>query len=478
MPYYPLSLYIDGEFTQGTSGKSEPVLNPATEEVLGTLPHASPEDLNHAVEASQRGFDTWSTMTALERSKILEQAACNMEAMLDDMAEVITLEMGKPLNESKIEIGFGVDVLRWYAEEGKRAYGRIIPSRVPGTRLLSTKEPIGPCLAFFAWNFPCANAMRKIGGALGAGCSIVIKPAEDTPATALMIAQCFHDAGLPKGVLNVVYGVPAEVSKQLIAHPIPRKISFTGSTPVGILLQKQAADTLKRCTMELGGHAPFIVFEDTDVEAVAKTAALSKFRNAGQVCVSPTRFLVQRSVYDRFVESFVDVAKNIKVGNGMEDGMAMGPLVAERRLPVIQAFVDDAVKKGATLALGGKRLYNKGFFYAPTVLTNVPKDAKIMTEEPFGPIAPIVAFDDLDEVIAEANRPDFGLSAYAFTQNAAHANNIAARLEAGMVGLNSPMISTPESPFGGVNESGYGSEGGIEGLDVFMRIKFITQTGM
>ena len=394
------------------------------------------------------------------------------------MAQCLTLEMGKPVAESRLELQFAIDVIRWYGEEGKRAYGRLIPPRVPGMRQMVVKEPIGPCCAFVAWNFPANNAIRKIAGAIGAGCSMLIKPSEETPGTAIGIAQCFQDAGLPAGVLNVVFGVPDEVSRQVLGSWIPRKLSFTGSIPVGKHLQQLAAETLKRCTMELGGHAPVIVFDDASLDKAMDAMAGFKYRNAGQVCISPTRFYVQNGVYKDFVKGFTERSNNIKLGNGLEDGVDMGPLIAERRLEVMEDFVSDAVGQGAKIETGGQRPTNRGYYYSPTVLSEVPDNAKIMTEEPFGPLAPITPFETMNEVIDRANSLPFGLSSYVFTNDGAKAAALGDALESGMVGVNHSMISTPESPFGGVNESGYGSEGGIEGLDVFLRTKFVTETGV
>lgn len=477
MSYAELDMLIDGKWTKG-NGAPMDVLNPATEEVLGSLPTATDADLDAAVAASQRGFDAWSEMTALARQKVMEKAARYIEDNIDSIARDLTLEMGKPVAESKGELGFVIDAIRWYAEEGKRAYGRVIPSRFPGTRLIATKEPVGPTCAFVAWNFPGVNVIRKIAGALGAGCSIVIKPSEETPATAIAIARAFQEGGVPDGTVNVVFGDPAAVSSRILASDIPRKMSFTGSTAVGKLLAKQAAETLKRCTMELGGHAPVLVFDDADVEAAAKAAAGSKFRNAGQVCISPTRFYVQEKVYGDFVDAFEAAAKSIKVGNGMEDGVQMGPLVAERRLPVMQEFVDDAVAQGATLVTGGKRMGNQGYFYEPTLLKDVPESAKIMNDEPFGPVAPVASFKTEDEIIEKANKVKVGLASYAFTSNGERAARLAKRLNTGLVGLNSMNVSTPETPFGGVDESGYGSEGGVEGLEAYLRTKLVSETGI
>lgn len=478
MAYEKLELLIGGRFRAGSDGKSEPVLNPATEEVLGEVPHASAADLTEAVDAAVEGFRVWKAMPALERQKIMEKAARLIEDRRAGIAENLTLEMGKPVAESDMELGFTIDVLRWYGEEGKRAYGRLVPPRIPGMRQMVTKEPVGPVAAFVAWNFPGVNVMRKVAGALGAGCSIVIKASEETPATCVTIARCLMEAGLPDGVLNVVFGEPDAVSRHLLADQRIRKLSFTGSSPIGKHLQKLAAENLIRCTMELGGHAPVIVFDDADIGKTAQMAATAKFRNAGQVCVSPTRFYVQDKVYNDFTDAFTEATKAVKVGNGMDEGVVMGPLVGHRRLDVMQEFVDDGVKHGATVTTGGERIGNQGYFYAPTVMKDVPEDALIMNEEPFGPVAPIASFESYDEVVGRANKLNFGLAAYAFTQDGDRAAKLSADIESGMVALNSFMVSTPETPFGGVNESGYGSEGGIEGLDAYLRTKFVTETGV
>ncbi len=478
MGYEKLDLLIDGAFRQGSTGVTEDVLNPATEEVLGAVPHASKEDLDAALASSAEGFRVWKAKTPLERQKILNKAAELLEGDIDRLARNLTQEMGKPVGEAKLELGFAIDALRWYGEEGKRAYGRLIPARVPGARQLVMKEPVGPALAFVAWNFPAVNVMRKVAGALAAGCSLIIKPSEETPATAVAIARALMEAGLPKGVLNVVFGVPDEVSRHLLASPIPKKLSFTGSIPVGKHLQKLAADTLKRCTMELGGHSPVIVFDDADVDRAVQVIGANKFRNAGQVCISPTRYYVQEGVYEKFVDGFTEVAKSVKVGNGLEDGVTMGPLIAARRLDVMEGWVKDARDHGATITTGGSRIGNIGYFWEPTVMRDVPEEARIMNEEPFGPVAPVASFKSMDEVVERANKLPFGLASYVFTSDGKKAKAMEEQIEAGLVGVNHPGVSMPETPFGGVNESGYGSEGGIEGLDAFLRTKFVTEIGV
>jgi succinate-semialdehyde dehydrogenase/glutarate-semialdehyde dehydrogenase len=478
MAYEKLDLLINGEFRQGSEGASEDVLNPATDEVLAEVPHASDADLDEALASAEAGFKVWRATTPLARQAVMNKAADILTADIDRIAENLTLEMGKPVAESKIELGFAIDVLRWYGEEGKRAYGRLIPPRIPGARQMVMKEPVGVSCAFVAWNFPATNVMRKVAGALGAGCSLIIKPSEETPGTAVAIGRALQEAGLPPGVLNIVFGVPDNVSRHVLGSPIPRKLSFTGSVPVGKHLQRLAADTLKRCTMELGGHAPVVVFDDADIDKAVKVIGANKYRNAGQVCISPTRFYVQESAYSKFVEGFTELTKNMKVGNGLEDGVQIGPLVAARRMEVMEDFVTDAKAHGAAVATGGERIGNKGNFWAPTVLKDVPEDAKIMTEEPFGPVAPVTPFKSLDEVVERANGVDFGLASYVFTGDQKKARHMEDALETGLVGVNHPMVSMPETPFGGVNESGYGSEGGIEGLDAYLRTKFVTEVDL
>jgi succinate-semialdehyde dehydrogenase / glutarate-semialdehyde dehydrogenase len=405
----------------------------------------------------------------------MRKAADLIRERLEAIARILTMEQGKTLAEGRVEVAVSADIIEWYAEEGKRSYGRVIPGRAAGVRQMTVQEPVGPCAAFTPWNFPGVTPARKIGGALGAGCSLIIKASEETPGTCVELVRAFHDAGLPKGVLNLVFGVPARISEHIIASDVIRKISFTGSVPVGKHLVKLAAEGMKRTTMELGGHSPVIVFGDADPEKSAEIAAAGKYRNAGQVCISPTRFYVQEDNYDRFARRFVDYAKNIKLGDGLADGITMGPLANPRRLDAMEGFVADAKKRGAQIRAGGGRHGNQGFFFAPTVVTNIPDDSRLMTEEPFGPVAPITPFKTFDEVVERANSLPFGLAAYAFTTSTKTANLISDALEAGMVGINSLAISTPETPFGGMKESGYGHEGGIEGLEAYTQKKLVIQ---
>ncbi len=476
MAYENLELLIDGKWRAGSTGKTEPVYNPATGEVLAELPHASSSDLDEAMASNARVNKEWANTPPLQRQKIIEAAARLLEERFDTIAANLTTEMGKPLAEAKIELQMGIDVARWYAEEGKRVYGRVVPSRVPGLTQTVYKDPVGPVIAFVAWNFPAMNVVRKVYGALAAGCPITIKPSEETPGTAIAIGRALMDAGLPAGALNIVFGVPGEVSEHLIKSPVPRKLSFTGSVPVGMHLQKLAADNMIKCTMELGGHSPVLVFEDADIEKAASIAAAGKFRNAGQVCVSPTRFLVQKSVQSKFVDAFASAVDALKVGDGMEEGTNMGPLIADRRIDVMDGLVQDAIAQGAELVRGGSRLNREGSFYAPTILNNVSDEARIMNDEPFGQVAPIDSFGSVDEVIARDNRLPFGLAAYAFTEDPALIARLKDDLETGLLAVNSTVASVPETPFGGVKHSGYGSEGGIEGLEAFLTTRFVTET--
>jgi len=476
--YSDVSLFIDGEWTAGTSGKSEPIINPATGKVLARLAHAGKDDLDRALAAADKGFKQWKAVSPYDRYKVLRKAAELMRQRADEIAELMTLEQGKPLAESKMEATAAGDIIDWFAEEARRTYGQIIPARADGVSQLVTREPVGPVAAFTPWNFPINQAVRKVSAALAAGCSVILKGPEETPASCAALIRAYADAGVPAGVLNLVFGVPSEISEYLIPHPVIRKITFTGSTPVGKKLAALAGQHMKRITMELGGHAPAIVFDDADVAVAAKMLASAKFRNAGQVCVSPTRFLVHESVYAKFVDGFVATTSAIKVGDGLVKETRMGPLANSRRVEAMQMFVDDAVAKGAKLAFGGKRIGTEGNFFEPTVLTDVPANARILSEEPFGPIAPIVPFSSFDEVIAEANRLPFGLAAYAFTKSLKTASALGAQIESGMLSINHFGLALPEVPFGGIKDSGYGTEGGSEAINAYLNSKFVTQVGL
>lgn len=474
--YTALELFIDGRFLSGEGRVTEPVFNPATARPIADLPHASTADLDAALDAATRAFPAWSATPASERAKVLRKAANLIRERIEAIATVMTLEQGKPVAESRGEIAYAADVIEWYAEEGRRTYGRVIPSRVAGVVMTVTHEPVGPVAAFTPWNFPALTPCRKIGGALAAGCTLILKAAEEVPGTAVEIARAFADAGLPAGVLNLVFGKPAEVSAHLIASPAVRKVSFTGSTAIGKHLMALCARDLKRTTMELGGHGPVVVFDDVDVEATAELAATAKYRNAGQVCISPTRFFVQEAAYDRFVARFTQVANGLKLGGGLEAGVQMGPLANPRRIQAMEAIVQDVRDRGGKVETGGARRGNEGWFYEPTVVTGIGDDALIMTEEPFGPVAPIVPFADFDEVVRRANSLPYGLAAYAFSTSARRVADIGAALKAGMVGLNTLAVSNSETPFGGVRDSGHGQEGGVEGLQAYLDVK-LTASG-
>jgi succinate-semialdehyde dehydrogenase/glutarate-semialdehyde dehydrogenase len=476
--YPDVLLLIDGAWTQSESGRSLPVVNPASGETNGTVAHAGRADLDRALAAADKGFHVWRRMSAYDRSKLMRKAADLLRERADSIARLMTLEQGKPLAEAKGETLAGADVIDWFAEEARRAYGRVVPARAEGIYQLVLKEPVGPVAAFTPWNFPINQVVRKLSAALAAGCSIIVKAPEETPASPAELIRCFVDAGVPAGVVNLVYGVPAEISEYLIPHPVIRKISFTGSTAIGKQLAALAGAHMKRATMELGGHAPAIVFDDADIETAVKILAPSKLRNAGQVCISPTRFLVQEPVYDAFVEQFTARIAAAKVGDGLEAGTTMGPLANPRRITAMESFIGDAVQRGATLRTGGNRIGNKGNFFEPTVLTDVPADARIMHEEPFGPVAVISRFRGFDDAVAEANRLPFGLASYAYTRSARTANAIAAAVEAGMMSINHHGLALPEVPFGGVKDSGYGSEGGLEAIEAYLNTKFVSQAGL
>jgi succinate-semialdehyde dehydrogenase/glutarate-semialdehyde dehydrogenase len=417
-------------------------------------------------------------MSAYERSKIMRKAADLVRERIENIATLMTEEQGKPIGESRTEIAGSADVIDWFAEEGRRAYGRVIPARGPGIYQLSVREPVGVVAGFTPWNFPMSQAVRKVSAALAAGCAFILKGPEETPASCAELVRAYVDAGLPDGVLQLVFGVPAEISEYLIPHPVVRKISFTGSTAVGKHLAAMAGAHMKRATMELGGHAPAIVFNDADLDVAAKILAGAKFRNAGQVCVAPTRFLIQNEVYEPFLQRFVALAEAQKLGNGLDPQTTMGPLANGRRVAAMESFVADAVQKGASIKTGGKRAGNKGYFYEPTVITDIAPDARVLHEEPFGPLALMMPFGTFEEAIAEANRLPYGLAAYAYTRAATTATALGARIESGMIGINHHGLALPETPFGGVKDSGYGSEGGAEGLEPYMVTKFITQASL
>ena len=472
--YPPLALFIDGEWIGAALRESRPVVNPASGQVLAQMPVATAADLERAATVADAAFRQWRRTSAFERAGILHRAADLLRERAGAIATITSLEQGKPLHEARGEILAAAEVFDWFAEEGRRTYGRVVPSRDPShIRYQVLRQPVGPVAAFSPWNIPSLIPARKIGASLAAGCSCVIKPAEETPGTCLQLARALADAGLPDGVLQVVTGDPAMISQALVASPQIRKVSFTGSTPVGRHLGALAGERLKRMTLELGGHAPVLVFADADLDAAVAQMVAFKYRNAGQVCISPTRFYVQRQVHDAFVERFAAAAAALRVGDGLAEGTQMGPLANPRRITAMQGLVDDAVASGARQLCGG-RIAGEGNFWAPTVLADVPASARVMSEEPFGPVAVTARFDSVDEAIALANRLPYGLAAYAWTGSIRTAHRLSEDLECGMLGVNNTAITFAETPFGGVKDSGYGSEGGSEGMEGYLETKLVS----
>ena len=468
-----LQLFIDGSWRAGEDRDLFPVRNPATAETIAELPLATPADLDEALEAAKRAYPEWRATDVDKRAAILHRAAKLLKERAEDIGRVMTQEQGKPLAEAKGEVLGSASLFDWYAEEIKRDYGRVLV-RPAGQLSRVMHEPVGPVATFTPWNFPIYLLAKKVAAALAAGCSVVSKPAEETPGSAHALAKALEDAGLPKGVFQLVHGVPDMVSRHLIRSPIIRKVSFTGSTPVGKHLMKLAADNVTKITLELGGHAPVLVFDDCDLEATLDKLVPQKFRNAGQVCVSPTRFYVQSGIYEAFAKGFAERAEKVEVGNGLEPNTRMGPLANERRVPAISKLVEDARAKGAKVLAGGEP-GDGGYFYKPTVLADVPLEADVMSQEPFGPLALMRPFETIDEAIEQANRLPFGLAAFAFTENGRRANILGDAIEAGMIGINTFAISIADAPFGGVKESGFGSEGGKEGLETYQVVKAIHQ---
>ncbi|WP_157267321.1 NAD-dependent succinate-semialdehyde dehydrogenase [Azohydromonas aeria] len=474
MTYPNTQLFINGQWRDAADGRTLAVFNPATGAEIGRVAHAGQADLDQALEAAQKGFETWRDMTAAERSKIMRKAAALMRERAGEIAPLLTQEQGKPLAEAKGEALAAADIIEWFAEEGFRVYGRIVPSRANlAIRQMVLKDPVGPVAAFTPWNFPINQVVRKVGAALAAGCSMLVKAPEETPAGPAALIRAFADAGIPPGVLGLVYGNPAEISSYLIPHPVIRKVTFTGSTPVGKQLAAMAGQHMKRVTMELGGHAPVIVCDDADIALAVKSAGAAKFRNAGQVCISPTRFLVHESIKAEFAQQMAQYAQGLKVGDGLAEGTQMGPLANPRRLTAMAQFQEDAVQAGAQVLAGGKRIGESGNFWEPTVLLDVPLQARIFNDEPFGPVAAIRSFERLEDAIAEANRLSFGLAGYAFTKSLKNADLLARRVEVGMLWVNMPAMPSAEMPFGGIKDSGYGSEGGPEALDAYLNARAV-----
>ena len=471
--YPDTKLLINGEWVDG-GDQSIAVVNPATEEVIGHVAHATTAQLEQAAQSIAKGFHIWKNVSVFDRSKIMHKAATLLRERADEIAWLLTCEQGKILKEAKIETLGAADTIDWFAEEARRTYGQIIPARADNVTQMVIKRPVGPVAAFTPWNFPINQVVRKLSAALAAGCSIVIKAPEETPASPAALVQCFIDAGVPSGVMALVFGVPAEISEFLIPHPVIEKISFTGSTVIGKHLAAIAGKHMKKATMELGGHAPVLVFDDADVDKAISIIAASKFRNAGQVCASPTRFIVQDKVYENFLDGFTKVARSLKVGDGLNEENSMGPLANERRIPAMEKMIADAISKGAKLVCGGKRIGNKGYFFEPTILANVSVDAKIMNEEPFGPVAIINRYNSDDDMINEANRLRYGLASFAFTKSAARVQALSSLIDAGMTSINHNGLALPEVPFGGIRDSGYGTEGGSEAINAYLDLKFVT----
>ena len=476
---YPnVQLFIAGQWRPSSAGKTLPVFNPANEQRIGSVAHAGESDLDAALEAVALGFKTWRRIPAFERCKTMRKAAALIRERVDHIAPLLTMEQGKPLAEAQAEVQTAGDVIEWFAEEARRTYGRTIPACLDGVRQLVEKEPIGPVAAFTPWNYPIGQAVRKVSAALAAGCSILLKGPEETPAACAELVRAFHDAGVPAGVINLVFGTPSYISQYLIPHPVIRKVSFTGSTAVGKQMAALAGLHMKPVTMELGGHAPVVVFEDADLDKASLLLARAKYRNAGQVCTSPTRFLVQDSVYDGFLQRFLDHMKAIQVGDEREAGTTMGPLANGRRVDAITEMVGDATAMGAKVRAGSERMTGPGHFFQPTVLSEVPSTARAMNEEPFGPLALFSRFSGLEDAVAEANRLPFGLASYVYTASPTTANTLSSAIESGMVSINHQGLALPETPFGGIKDSGHGSEGGIEAVECYLVTKFVTRANV
>ena len=475
MDYPRLSLLVGGGWKDGEGREARPVINPATGSAVAELPLATPADLDEACEAAARAFPTWRETPAFDRYGVLRRAAELLRERAAQIGRLTTIEQGKPVAEATGEVHGAADILDWFAEEGRRVYGRVVPSRRPGLRNLVLRQPAGPVAAFTPWNFPITIPARKIGGALAAGCTMVIKPAEETPATGLALARALLDAGLPAGVLSVVFGDPAAVSAQLIRSPHIRKVTFTGSTAVGRRIAALAAEGVKRVTLELGGHAPVLVFSDADLDQAARLAAGAKFRNAGQICIAPTRFLIQEPVLEEFTQRFAAEISRLRLGDGLDPETTLGPLAHNRRPAAMAALVDDAVARGAEVITGGGPAGRDGYFWQPTLLAGVGDQARVMNEEPFGPVAVAAPFTTVEDALTQANRLPYGLASYAFTADRATAYAVSEGIEAGMLAVNHFMLTAPETPFGGVKDSGYGSEGGTEGIEDYLFAKLVSE---
>ena len=467
--YQAPDLLINGQWRKGRHAMTVSIVNPATIETLDQLHLASHDDIDQALQSAQRGFEAWRQVPAFERCARLEKGVASMRERLEHIATLLTMEQGKPLAEARAECAMAADLIKWYAEEARRTYGRIIPARLPNSRMQVLKQPVGPVAAFAPWNFPLVLSARKIGGALAAGCSIILKGAEETPASVAAMVDCLA-AELPAGALQLLYGVPAEVSEQLIASPIIRKVTFTGSVPVGRHLAQLAAKHLKRITLELGGHAPVIVCADADIDKTVTQMVAHKFRNAGQACLAPTRFYVDRSIEGDFLDAFTSASHRLVLGDGMVQTSQMGPLASARRLAAVRDLIDRSVQAGAKVHQGSAP--TTGFFAPVTLLTDVTPDSPVIQEEPFGPVATLTAFDSVDHALHLANQSAYGLAGYLFTDSARTILKVSDKLEVGSLAINGMGVSVSEAPFGGLKDSGYGSESGIEGMEAFLDTKF------
>ena len=470
--------YIDGQWVGADSGETQEVNNPASGDVMGTVPKMGAAETRRAIEAAERAWPAWRAKTAKERAAVLRRWYELMMENQDDLAVLMTMEQGKPLAEAKGEIAYGASFIEWFAEEGKRIYGDTIPQHQPDKRIVVIKQPVGVVATITPWNFPNAMITRKCGPALAAGCPVVVKPAGQTPYSALALAELAERAGLPKGLLNVVTGSASAIGGEMTGNPIVRKLSFTGSTEIGKLLMEQSAGTVKKVSMELGGNAPFIVFDDADLDAAVEGAMLCKFRNTGQTCVCANRILVQDSVYDAFAEKLAAAVAKLKVGNGLEAGISQGPLIDMAAVEKVEEHVADATEKGARVVAGGARHELGGSFFQPTLLADVTTEMKVTREETFGPVAPLFRFETEDEAIALANDTEFGLASYFYARDLGRVWRVGEALESGIVGINTGIISTEVAPFGGVKESGVGREGSRYGIDEFLEVKYLCMGGV
>ncbi|HEY7158986.1 MAG TPA: NAD-dependent succinate-semialdehyde dehydrogenase [Gemmataceae bacterium] len=469
-------MYIDGKWCAADNGRTLGVINPATEEVIAEVAYGGRAETRRALEAAQRAMPAWMKLTAWDRAKVLKKTAELMRERADAIARTLTMEQGKPLGESKAEVLHSADTFEWFAEEGKRAYGQLIPNSIPGKRHVTVKHPVGVVAAISPWNFPVTLQARKIAPALAAGCTIVCKPASQTPLCLIQVFECLIEAGAPAGVVNLVIGPAQEIGDEFLENPICRKVSFTGSTEVGKHIMRGCAEHMKRVSLELGGHAPFIVFPDADPEVGAKIAVTGKFRNNGQVCIAPSRFYVHKDVEKKFTEAAVEFARGLKLGNGLDAGIEVGPMFEKKAMQQTVDLVEDARTRGAKILTGGKRAdrFDKGYFFEPTVLTNVSGEVRMMTEEPFAPVMPLLDFSKLDDVIRAANNTRYGLAAYVFTNDLTVAWKMAEGLESGIIGINDPVPAAVQCPFGGMKESGLGRELAHEGLEAYLETKYVS----